>query len=244
MKTAALALLILAAFPSCRLVRRAPNQAQARGAATYTRNCATCHGGNGFQSRAPDLRFTPFVEHDVQGNLLGPFVRAGRPTLGMPAFSNLTPAEISDLALYLHSISDHMHERKEVAEAALTGNAAEGKAYFARNCSACHSPTGDMAAIGRKYAPVLLQQRFLFPANSAMPSAVVTAADGEKYEGRVMHDDEFNIAIVARDGWYRSFPRDAVKVDIRDPFAAHRALLEKYTNPDIHNLLAFLVTLK
>jgi len=244
MRTAAVVILVLASSVSCRrLTQHSANQARARGTAIYTKNCATCHGGNGFESRAPDLRFTPVLEHDVKGNLLGPVVRAGRPALGMPAFSNLTSSEISDLALYLHSLTENLNARRDLGENMLTGNAAQGKTFFAANCSACHSPTGDMAGIGKRYSPVLLQQRFLLPADGVMVSAVVMA-DGQKFEGRVVHDDEFNISIVGRDGWYHSWPRDTVNVEIQDPLTTHRALLEKYTNQDVHNLLAYLVTLK
>jgi cytochrome c oxidase cbb3-type subunit III len=35
-----------------------------------------------------------------------------------------------------------------------------------------------------------------------------------------------------------------MKVMIKDPLAAHRELLQKYTDADMHNLLAYLVTLK
>jgi cytochrome c oxidase cbb3-type subunit 3 len=74
--------------------------------------------------------------------------------------------------------------------------------------------------------------------------ATVTPRDGQAVEGTVEHNDEFEIAIRGKDGWYRSWPRSEVKVEIRDPLAAHRALMEKYTDRDIHDVFAYLETLK
>ena len=56
--------------------------------------------------------------------------------------------------------------------------------------------------------------------------------------------DEFDIGIKGADGWYRSWPKSAVKVELHDPLTAHRNLMEKYTDADIHNLFAYLQTLK
>ncbi len=74
--------------------------------------------------------------------------------------------------------------------------------------------------------------------------AIVTVSDGSKFEGRVVQDDEFTIGIVAKDGWYRSWPRASVKVEVHDPLQAHHELTTKYTNADLHNLFAYLVTFK
>ena len=60
----------------------------------------------------------------------------------------------------------------------------------------------------------------------------------------ICHADDFVIAVTDASGWYRSFQRDRVRVELQDPLAAHRELLEKLTQADVHNLFAFLETLK
>jgi cytochrome c oxidase cbb3-type subunit 3 len=76
------------------------------------------------------------------------------------------------------------------------------------------------------------------------PSATVTLKDGQRFEGTVLHDDEFNIGITAQDGWYHSWPKSEVTIEMKDPLEAHRALMNKYTDADVHNLFAYLETLK
>jgi cytochrome c oxidase cbb3-type subunit 3 len=127
----------------------------------------------------------------------------------------------------------------------LTGNAAAGKAYFngAGGCSHCHSPSGDLAGIAKKYSPADLQARFLYPPN-VPKTATVTSASGQRINGELVYQDAFSIALKGRDGWYRSWPRDKVTVQIHDPLAAHLELLHKYTEKDVHDLFAYLETLQ
>jgi cytochrome c oxidase cbb3-type subunit 3 len=104
--------------------------------------------------------------------------------------------------------------------------------------------TGDLAGIAGKYSPIDLQQHMVYPGRDVTVTANVIAPDGKTYEGKVVHNDEFTIAIIDKDGWYHSWRQSAVKVEIHDPLAAHRELMEKYTDKDMHNLFAYLATLK
>ncbi len=223
-----------------------------RGRSQFKSSCGFCHGEDATGNRAPDLVRSVTVGHDVHGDLLAPLIRNGIPDKGMPAFSTLTARQISDIATFLHQrardaiATNHVPADYPLAKL-LTGNANAGKVYFngAGGCSGCHSPTGDLAGIAGKYSPLELQQRFLYPgAKAAKPTAIVTLPDGSKVEGTVMHVDEFSIAITGKDGWYRSWDTSRVKVEIHDPLAGHRALMPKYTDADIHNLFAYLETLK
>jgi hypothetical protein len=45
-------------------------------------------------------------------------------------------------------------------------------------------------------------------------------------------------------GAYKSWPRADVQVEMQDKLAGHRALLPKYSDADLHNLTAYLVTVK
>jgi cytochrome c oxidase cbb3-type subunit III len=223
-----------------------------RGRSQFKSSCGFCHGEDATGNRAPDLVRSVTVGHDVDGDLLAPLIRNGMPDKGMPGFSTLTPAQISDIAVFLHQRAlDALHTNHIPSDyplaKLLTGNATAGKAYFngAGGCAGCHSPTGDLAGVAGKYSPLELQQKFLYPgAKAAKPTATVTLKDGSKVEGTVAHVDEFTIAITGKDGWYRSWDLSRVKVAIHDPLAAHRALMPKYADADIHDLFAYLETLK
>lgn len=222
-----------------------------RGHAAFKSSCGFCHGDDARGSRAPDLIRSSLLNHDEGGNLIAPVIRNGRPDKGMPGFPSLKDSDVSDIITFLHhSATQALHSGHVSSDYPLaklmTGDPQKGKAYFegTGGCSGCHSITGDLAGVSKKYSPIDLQQHMVYPGRSVQTTATVTAPDGQKYEGNVKHNDEFTIAIVAQDGWYRSWPRDQVKVEIHDPLAAHRDLTEKYTDADIHNLFAYLETLK
>jgi cytochrome c oxidase cbb3-type subunit 3 len=223
-----------------------------RGRVQFKSSCGFCHADDATGNRAPDLIRSALVGHDVKGDLIAPVIKNGRPDKEMPSFPTLSDATVADMVAFLHKQAyDALHSAGvpndyPVAKL-LTGNAAEGKAYFngAGGCSGCHSPTGDLAGVAKRFGPVALQQRFLYPGFGARITATVTLATGEKIEGRVVHNDEFEIGIIGPDGWFRSWSRGETKsVEIHDPMTAHRALMEKYTDKDIHNLFAYLVTLQ
>ncbi len=189
------------------------------------------------------------VAHDVKGNLIGEVVHQGRPDKGMPPMT-LTDAQISDVVAFLHERGADALRSAEVpkvypVEKLLTGNADAGKAYFQGKggCANCHSATGDLAGIARKFSPIELQAHMLYP-DGKKTSAVVTLPTGEQVKGVVVHADEFQIGLRDSSGWYRSFRREQVKVEITDPLAAHRDLLDKITQAEVHDLFAYLQTLK
>lgn len=217
-------------------------QAVNRGREFYTANCALCHGLNGSEMRAPDLRYSGLVSHDENGNLIGPVVRTGRLALGMPSFSNLTASQMTDLVAFLHSIARLPRDDPGTSRT-VSGDPEQGKAYFAKTCAGCHSPTGDLAGVASRFSPRDLKYRILNPLG-VTHSATVTLPDGRRMEGTVVHDDEFTISIITADGWYHSWPRTIATVEIHDGLAAHRALLKTYTNQDFHNVFAYLLTLK
>jgi cytochrome c oxidase cbb3-type subunit 3 len=72
----------------------------------------------------------------------------------------------------------------------------------------------------------------------------VTRPSGEAVAGTLAYRDEFTIALTDASGAYRSFPTDRVKFTVDDPLEAHVEQLGKYTDADMHNLLAYLQTLR
>ncbi len=223
-----------------------------RGRALFGSSCGFCHGNDATGSRAPDLLRSPILLHDDHGTLLGPIIHNGRPEKGMPSFAAMKDDEVADIVAFLHhQASAALHSGHIPGDyplsKLLTGNAEAGKAYFygAGGCSNCHSVTGDLAGIAKKVSPIDLQQQMVYPSDKKIAkTAVVTLGDGERCEGRLVHEDEFSVGIICQDGWYHSWPRANLKIEIHDPLDMHRELMSKYTNADIHNLFAYLETLK
>jgi cytochrome c oxidase cbb3-type subunit 3 len=220
-----------------------------RGREQFKESCGFCHGPDATGARGPDLVRSPLVAHDVKGDKIGEVIHLGRPDKGMPPLP-LTDQQVQDIAAYLHARAAEALSSSEVPstyplEKLLTGDPAAGKAYFngTGGCKGCHSPTGDLAGIAAKYSPIDLEARMLYPGGKHT-TAVVTLPSGEQIKGSVAHSDDFVIALRDASGWYRSFSRDRVKVELQDPLAAHRELLDKLTQTDFHNLFAYLESLK
>lgn len=220
-----------------------------RGQQLFVQHCSFCHGPEATGARGPDLLRSALVAHDVNGNLIGDLVRSGRPDKGMPA-QNLTEPETQDIAAFLHFRANEALHSGHVStnypiERLLTGNADAGKAFFngAGGCTACHSPQGDLKGIANKYAPIDLEAHMLYP-RDAVQTLTVSLPDGQTVEGPLVHMDEFSVALRDGSGWYRSFQRSRVQVKVHDPLAGHQQLLNKLTQDDVHNLFAYLMTLK
>ena len=218
-----------------------------RGKGDFSSGCSFCHGSQATGTeQAPNLLRSPLVIEDHGGDTLGPFLKQGRPTLGMPAFPTLSPEQVSDIAAFLHSRIQEVRGTRLPETALLVGDAKAGQAYFngAGKCSTCHSPTGDLAHIGSKDQPLALTTSFLTPPAKPLQVKVVLPS-GQTVSGKLDYLDEFTVSLADDTGAYHTWPRDRTKsVDVIDPLAAHKAMLPIYTDKDIHDLLAYLVTLK
>ena len=174
---------------------KAPTAALERGRAVYVLNhCHFCHGVDLTRATmgAANLSQSPFVGTDEDGNMIGPLVKAGLPNLqtAMPSYTELTPEEIVDLARYIHFLRQQARFR-ELSRLADTpaGDRAAGEAYFngAANCRSCHSVTGDLAGIGRKYDAATLRARLLRP-GPTMPSEGVSPTAGQAAHLRLLEN--------------------------------------------------------
>ena len=229
-----------------------------RGRSAFSVNCAFCHGadirgGDG----GPSLLRSSLVLDDQNGELIGPVIRAGRPDRGMPAFA-MTSEQIADIAAFMHSFRVAGYDASRDRPASiLVGDAAAGEKFFASNCASCHSTTGDLQGVATRIAdPRLLQQSWLMPGSvvgrgaprpvrARPPTATVTLASGEKVEGQLDRVDDFAVALTMADGSRRSFRVErGVQVNISDPLQPHRDLLKTYRDADIHDVTAYLSTLK
>jgi len=165
---------------------KAPTAALERGRAVYVLNhCHFCHGVDLTQATmgAANLSQSPLVGADDDGNMIGPLVKAGLPNLqtAMPSYTELTSVEIVDLARYVHFLRQQARF-KELSRPADTpaGNRTTGEAYFdgAGNCRSCHSASGDLSGVGRKYDTATLRARLLRP-GPTMPSEGLSPTAGQ-----------------------------------------------------------------
>ncbi len=218
------------------------------GQALFLEHCAFCHGRDaGGGETGPDLTRSKLVADDNHGDQIGPVIRNGRPEKGMPRFS-FSDTEIASLVAFIHTAKtraeSQVGKRRGVdPEDLQTGNADEGKRYFAKECASCHSPTGDLAGVASRYVGLRLELRMLYPAR-AEADATVTLSSGEVVSGKLAYLDEFTIGVRDASGFYHSWPTKNVKYTVKAPAEAHAELLGKYTDDDIHNLMAYLQTLK
>jgi len=225
-----------------------PPELVKNGEGVFGQNCGFCHGKDaGGGESGPDLTRSQLVSQDVKGNKIGDVVRNGRPEKGMPRF-NLAEMDMAAIVAFIHDTKTKAESKKggrrgvDVADLQ-TGNLEAGKKYFAANCASCHSPTGDLAGIASRFEGLKLEQRFLYPKEAA-GKVTVTLPGGKQVTGKLAYKDEFVIGLKDSYGWYQSWPTSSVKFTIDDPAEAHHTFLTKYSDDDIHDLMAFLQTLK
>jgi cytochrome c oxidase cbb3-type subunit 3 len=228
-----------------------PRELVQQGGALFRQDCSFCHGRDaGGGETGPDLTRSKLVTEDVDGNKIGPVVRNGRPDKGMPRFDR-SDEQIASLAAFIHTqqnraVARGSGGRKGVDAADLqTGNVRAGKEYFegAGGCTTCHSPTGDLAGIASRYRGLELEESMLYPRH-ARSQVTVTLASGQTITGTLAYLDEFTVGVVDPAGWYRSWRTRDVKYKVDAPVNAHVELFTKYTDDDIHNLMAYLQTLR
>jgi cytochrome c oxidase cbb3-type subunit 3 len=220
------------------------------GGTLFLRNCAFCHGKDaGGGESGPDLTRSKVVSSDQNGEGIGAVVRGGRQEKGMPRF-NLPDSDIASLVAFIHAQQDAAMSqtgvRKGVDESDLhTGNAEAGKKYFegTGGCTKCHSGTVDLAGVATRYTGLRLEEQMLYPRDVKSKVSVKTAT-GQTIAGVLQYQDEFVIGLVDSFGTYHSWPVSAITFKVDDPAEAHVTAMSKYTDDDIHNVLAYIQTLK
>jgi cytochrome c oxidase cbb3-type subunit 3 len=221
------------------------------GQTRYASRCAFCHAGDTLGTdTGPDLSRSLLVAQDVRGDKIGPVVKTGRVDKGMPAF-DLNDAEITSIVAYIHDQKVKMNaqngSRRNVELAQLqSGNAEAGRTYFNANCTSCHSATGDLKGVATRFQGLPLLQRMLNPTGrgATPPKVTVQASPQEIVLGTLVSRDEFTLVVTDSAGMRRSFDARTTKFSVEDKLAAHFEQLGKYTDAEMHNVLAYLQTLK
>jgi cytochrome c oxidase cbb3-type subunit 3 len=233
-----------------------------RGKTLFEVNCRGCHGQDlrGGDMGGPNLLRSPVALTDQHGELIVPIILGSRQKMGMPAI-NVSEADAQAVASYVRTVIGKIGgqgrppSEGHADPSILVGNAQEGKAYFDAKCSTCHSASGDMKAfVAETKDEKRLQSTWVEGGRNhgeisekRTPTADVTLPSGEKITGLVLQIDEFLITLQLPDGTERSFNRVSTSnpaVTIHDPMQKHRDMLTEYTDKDIHDVTAYLETLK
>lgn len=238
----------------------------ARGNGLYGVHCRACHGADlrGGDQGGPNLLRSDTVLNDQAGELIAPVILNGQQgaSSGMPPI-RVTSDDARAIAEYIRSVTATIRGQGNPPAGpdpvlnVLVGDAAAGETYFKANCGKCHSATGDLRGIGSRNSDPTTLQNFWISAGGALarggrggrsrPMPVsVTLAPGRTIDGTLVRLDDFYVVVELKDGTQRTFRRDGDRptVEVRDPLAPHIQLLPTYTDRDIHNVTAYLVTLK
>jgi cytochrome c oxidase cbb3-type subunit 3 len=236
-----------------------------RGKTVYSGACSACHGvdARGGQLGGPNLLRSQLVLNDQAGELIGPVIRGSRVERGMPPIP-MDDEDVTAVTAFLHALQASARPQGAPPDSgspppdALVGNATAGQTYFNAKCSTCHSPDSLKGIATRFPEAKALQNTWVTGrgqrgrggrgggGGGPVVTATVTLPSGEKVQGRLLRIDDFLISLALDDETIRSFRRDGdqPKIDINDPLAGHKALLGVLTDKDMHDVTAFLATLK
>jgi mono/diheme cytochrome c family protein len=227
-----------------------PSTLAGAGDALFQQHCSFCHGRDAAGGESgPDLTRSRLVRTDIGGDKISAIVRNGVPGTKMPAFV-FSDHEMATLAAFIHEAAGKAASapggRRGVDVADLqTGNVEAGKRYFdgPGGCAKCHSATGDLAGIASRLEGLQLEEQMLYP-KGAKSRVNVTLPSGQQVSGILEYQDEFTIGLRESSGTYRSWPTAKVKYTVDSPVDAHVEQFSKYTDADIHNLMAYIQTLR
>jgi cytochrome c2 len=238
-------------------------EAANRGRTVWVAECIECHGTSARGTdKGKNLIQSDMVLHDRYGSTLVPFLAKGHPMQSGRKSASLSQTEVADLSHFIHErVYDTLRGSPIFQpQQLLTGNAKAGEAWFngAGKCSTCHSATGDLKGIGGRYDAATLQGRFLFPrgggrggrggggaGGAKQLTLTITPPNGPAVTGIPMTFDDFDVSVRDEKGEVHAFTRSPqLKVVRNDPFAMHDQLLDVYTDKNMHDMLAYLVTLK
>ncbi len=242
----------------------------ARGQALFGINCKACHGADlrGGDLGGPNLLRSQIVLGDQAGEAIIPVVQNGRPAAQggapMPAIP-LSRSDIQAIAEYIHSVVSRKQNQggpppeRDKPLQILVGDPERGQQYFAAHCQSCHSAKGDLKGIATRVSnPATLQDSWVAGRRAGAPAAGaaatapvqvrVTLATGATVQGTLKHVDDFTVSLTTAQGQYLSFTRQGTQalraVEVQDPLQQHRQLLGQYTDQNMHDVTAYLATLK
>ena len=219
--------------------------AAARGEPLFKQNCGFCHGQNARGAAGPSLITSDVILADDHGEHLKPFLKNGRPEKGMPAFATMSDQQLTDMAEFLHQQVENVANRGAYLVLNISvGNTEKGRAYVQGHCYSCHTAESFAHVASKFHSPHQLQRGWIWPAGAGNISANVTTM-GRTVSGRVTQISDFRITVVAGSGETHAIDRGpGVDVELKDPLSAHRKMIMTLGNDEMHNVTAYLETLK
>lgn len=225
---------------------RMPDKVAAgRGAPLFGQNCAFCHGKTARGAIAPSLVTSDVVLTDERGEQLVRFLKAGRPEKGMPAFATMSDQQLKDITEFLHlQVEDVANRGSYQVLNILVGDAAKGKTYVEAHCMSCHTTETFLHIASKFRSPEQLQRHWIWPAREGNLSADIKTS-GATISGRVTQISDFRITLVDLAGETHIIDRGPdVEVQMKDQLAAHQELVMTLANDDMHDVTAYLETLR
>jgi len=224
-----------------------------RGRLLYSTNCAFCHGADARGGEGgTNLLRSEIVLNDKAGELIGDILRNG--LSAMPKFE-LNVDQVSDIAAFIHSFRVGGYDVSRFRpDTIVVGDPKAGEAYFKAKCASCHDVSGDLKGFAARIDDQrVMQQTWLMPgargtrpSKSPVSTVVVSLASGQQLEGQLIRIDDFIVTLRAADATEYTIRRQGQtpKVEVRDPLWQHKDLLRIYTDKDIHNVTAYLESVK
>ena len=228
----------------------------AHGEQVYTAKCQTCHGADLRGATGPSVLRSQASLTDKKGEYLVPIMQGQDKSF--PGHKiDISLDDSAAVAAYIRSIVSQIGSQGrppgdgQQPINVVVGDAARGKEYFAAKCASCHSAEGDLKGYATR-VPIAksMQSAWVRGNRLGVPippvKVTVSSARMKPTEGTLIHIDDFLLTMQLADGTMHTIRRngDVPKVVVKDPLEGHRNLLPVYTDGDIHNVTAYLVTLK
>lgn len=225
-----------------------PDSGLQQGRALFRSNCAFCHGMTATGGRGPNLVSAP-LSHGETDDSIKRVIRIGVPGTTMPAFSDFTAEELSNIVEYLRSLSKGTVRQQNVPGDAKLGQ----QVYEANGCAGCHR-IGDhgsvfgpeLTRIGAARSVEYIRESIVNP-SSDIPEAYegvsVVSKDGKTVRGIRINEDTFTIQLRDQAQKIHMF----TKAELTRITHEKNSLMPAYSSlPDsqLQNLLAYLVSLR
>lgn len=225
-------------------------QVDDQGAATFSRNCAVCHGADGKGSdRGPGIATSSNVIAMSDADLLSVLHNGAKG--GMPAFPQFSDRQAQSVVKYLRQLQGATGAASSGGQP--TGDVNAGKAIFfgKGGCSQCHMIDGeggflapDLTSYGYRRDAAAVLQAILEPDTQPQPDwrgAEVETRTGEKIDGVVRAEDNLHLVLQSEDGRFHFFERSnlaAVNYDAHSLMPADYAT--RLSAKELDDLVAYL----